>query len=971
MNTLAKSIGRGANNFDLLRLLAAIAVIVGHGYPIVGDKTHLDPVLSLIHYEYSGSLAVKFFFFLSGLLVTESIIREKSALSFLIKRASRIFPGLILCMILSVFVAGPLLTTQSVQEYFYSMDAWRYLVGNSTLISIQWRLPGVLENHGLGFNGSIWTLPYEVLCYIGMSLLLVVGVFSNNIRALLALLLVVLVSALSPASLPYFSSNEEAHLLPAFFAAGALVCILKNHIVLDGRIALIVCMAAYALVSTPLGRPLFYVALLYTGLVFSTTRLMLKIVPKYDISYGVYLYGFPVQQILNSMFPSASVYFNQVAGVIMACGLAYISWVVIEQRALIFGRHLAVKISTVNQIYPIFSSGSELKKLTYFPLIFEYAKILVVVLFSYWIALKFIYPGYFDPLWPNHTDYYMPLAVSNYDASLLSFFGWPRPVGMMLLWLLGMFGLHGSILFVILTIFANITGTSMLVRRVFGVQGGWKFLCGVFVISFFTFSLPSFYVFYTHDIFAHASYSFLLVGGWLWWYWRNEWSITKIISVFVIALLAFLTKETFGAAAAFLSLLVCFRTKGKLVRFYPGIAVCAALLIALIYSVAIGSEFVNVAANGIDDAYRINISPASVVAEWFRYAREGTGWVGAFFVLFSISSLLAFSKQFSSVRTYYFALLAAGLLVWLPNSVLPNHHYAGYAWSAVYLVMAPVAVAAALIESRAIAAIFLIIIFGAGVLYGNTGRNKYDEGEWVKVQENIQRNLLKGLESNILGVPVEDPPIRVLVTGLSFPFSPFEQPLSLKYFNRGRNIIYHVIEYGPSKGIVSTDHVRFLNTSEVALSDYTQVWGFNKNGERAFVELDPERLVEKIYGTLGAGVDAKILLLYPALRREFLDIDEKIQSRVMGDGYKLLKIGQELMEYGDVGDANFFLNRASILLPENPYPLFFLGKVAQQKGDLKLAEKYFLKAVDLQRGGDTNMYFADALRTVRNLLSVK
>ena len=968
MSTLAKSIGRGANNFDLLRLLAAIAVIVGHGYPIVGDKTHLDPILSLVHYEYSGSLAVKFFFFLSGLLVTESLVREKSVLAFLVKRASRIFPGLVLCMILSVFVAGPLMTTQSIHEYFYSADAWRYLIGNSSLVSIQWRLPGVLASHGLGFNGSIWTLPYEVLCYIGLSLLFVAGFFLNNTRALLVLLLVVLVSVLSPVSIPYFSSNEEAFLLPAFFAAGALVCIVKDRLVLDGKIALIACVAAYILASTPLGRPLFYVAFFYSSLVLATARFMLKIVPKSDMSYGVYLYGFPVQQILNYMFPNAGVYFNQAAGAIVACAFAYISWVIIEQRALIFGRKFAAKISKIDQIFQAPSCVSE-KRSDRFQLFTECARVVLVVLLAYWIALEFIYPGYFDPLWPNHTDYYMPLAVSNYGVGPLSFLGWPRPIGMMFLWLLGMFGLHGSILFVVLTVLVNIAGTSMLVRRVFGVPDGWKFLCGVFAVSFSAFILPSFYSFYTHDTFAHASYALLLAGGWLWWSCRNEWSATKIISVFVIALLAFLTKETFGVAAVFMSLMVCFRATGKFERFYPCIAVCAALVIALVYSVAIGSQFVNVAANSVADPYRINISPVSIVVEWFRYAREGMGWVGLFGVLVSASALLVFSKSFDSLKSSYFVLLAAGFLVWLPNSLLPNHHYAGYAWSAVYLVMAPVAVAAALLESRVISTALLAVIVGASVVYGNTSRNKYDEGEWVRTQENTQKNLVRGLELNISQVPVGGATKRVLVTGLSFPFSPFEQPLSLKYFDQGRHIVYSVMEYGPSKGVAPTDFVRFVKAGDVVIGDYMQIWGFNKDGERAFVELNPGRFVENISKGLGSDIDAKILLLYPALRSELLDGNGNIQGQVMGDGYKLLKIGQELMDYGDALDAEYFLGKASTLLPDNPYPSFFLGKVAQQKGDLKLAEKYYREAVDLQGGGNKNVYFEDALRRVKSLLS--
>ena len=96
------------NNFDLLRLLAALLVIYGHasGLVHVPNLVNSDFVASLLQFDYSGSLAVKFFFMLSGLLVTTSFIAKPQVGEFIIKRAARILPGLFVCLCISVFIVA-------------------------------------------------------------------------------------------------------------------------------------------------------------------------------------------------------------------------------------------------------------------------------------------------------------------------------------------------------------------------------------------------------------------------------------------------------------------------------------------------------------------------------------------------------------------------------------------------------------------------------------------------------------------------------------------------------------------------------------------------------------------------------------------------------------------------------------------------------------------------------------------------
>jgi len=121
---LSDVLKRGGNNFDVLRLIAACAVIVGHAYAIAPQPPLQDTVLTLLKFDYSGSLAVKFFFFLSGLLVSDSIIRRPDTFQFLTRRAFRIFPGLIVCLMISVFLVGPVFTKLPINDYFAQTETW-------------------------------------------------------------------------------------------------------------------------------------------------------------------------------------------------------------------------------------------------------------------------------------------------------------------------------------------------------------------------------------------------------------------------------------------------------------------------------------------------------------------------------------------------------------------------------------------------------------------------------------------------------------------------------------------------------------------------------------------------------------------------------------------------------------------------------------------------------------------------------
>src|SRR6266536_5452731 len=158
------------NNFDLLRLVAALSVIFSHAFLLSENSQDHDPLMLLTGGQtILGVVGVFVFFTISGNLVTQSFDTTGSPIVFLAKRALRIFPGLFLCLAVCVFVIGPLVTQLPFADYFTRPEPYLFLLHNAVLDVDYNRLPGVEfwpGNIGGIVNGPLWSLPCEVLMYL-------------------------------------------------------------------------------------------------------------------------------------------------------------------------------------------------------------------------------------------------------------------------------------------------------------------------------------------------------------------------------------------------------------------------------------------------------------------------------------------------------------------------------------------------------------------------------------------------------------------------------------------------------------------------------------------------------------------------------------------------------------------------------------------------------------------------------------
>src|SRR5579884_3235028 len=180
-----------ANNFDALRLFAALAVVFSHSFLIAEGSEASEPFVRLTGNQcVLGLVGVFVFFVISGYLVTESWCRRPAPLRFATRRLLRIYPGLAVNALVSALLLGPLVTGMSLGAYLASPELGKFFAHILTLNPGPLQLPGVLfakNSVGLLVNGSLWTLRYEVMMYGLVLLLGIAGLLRPWVAVLLTL----------------------------------------------------------------------------------------------------------------------------------------------------------------------------------------------------------------------------------------------------------------------------------------------------------------------------------------------------------------------------------------------------------------------------------------------------------------------------------------------------------------------------------------------------------------------------------------------------------------------------------------------------------------------------------------------------------------------------------------------------------------------------------------------------------------
>lgn len=337
--TIADGLAQGSDNFLLLRFLAAAAVIYGHS-PSINGSGPQDLFLRLNWGRYSGQIAVDLFFVISGFLVSASWLRREHLIDFVRARALRIVPAYAVCVLACAFAVGPIFTTLPLAEYFSDPQTWDYALTNLHFgPHLAWLLPGVFADHPVTIvNGSIWTLPVEVLMYVCVALLGVVGILARRmwLMAVLAVGFVLVVVWVQPI---VSATLSDCLCMAALFALGGICYVWRARIPNSGAVLLVLVALAWLARSTPAYAYLFTLA--ETAFVFwfayglGSTGSRLRGFNRFgDYSYGLYLWGYPAQQMVVAIAGPQSAFVNAVCGFAIALLLAIASWHIVERPAL-------------------------------------------------------------------------------------------------------------------------------------------------------------------------------------------------------------------------------------------------------------------------------------------------------------------------------------------------------------------------------------------------------------------------------------------------------------------------------------------------------------------------------------------------------------------------------------------------------------------------------------------------------------
>jgi peptidoglycan/LPS O-acetylase OafA/YrhL len=349
LRTLGTAIASHDNGFNLVRLVAALLVVVFHAFQLnTVTPGAVDPLTTwMLPNTDLGGIAVGVFFMVSGMFIAQSWARDPQPWRYALRRVVRIVPGLFACMLVTTVIAVT----------FFSADGWRGLLGpapwrlifgNTVLHWLQYNiptseqaLPGVLG--GQPMNGSLWTLYWEGRMYVVVALVGLAAILPLRTWMRGAALFLLLAANLFPDVLGGYVWEVR---LWSLFLVGMLLYSLADEVRVGPlQLACAVALAALnwtrwaALTPSPL--TWFGIALVFctAALWVGTARVRhIGHIQRHDYSYGVYIYHWPVMLMLGSAFAPLGQLRMAALGLVVTLGLAMLSWHLVEAPALRFAR---------------------------------------------------------------------------------------------------------------------------------------------------------------------------------------------------------------------------------------------------------------------------------------------------------------------------------------------------------------------------------------------------------------------------------------------------------------------------------------------------------------------------------------------------------------------------------------------------------------------------------------------------------
>ena len=327
------------NCFDFLRYLFAFSLILVHFCTLTGTEQF---------WFISGQMRVKAFFTITGFLVVYSYIRRKTLKVYCWKRILRIIPAYFTTILLC-YILGYFFSTANISEYYCSSQSLKYLMANLSFMNfIEPCLPGLFTDNLYGpfVNGSLWSMKLEIIFYIfvpfmiwlmrkynKMYVILTIFAFNTIFHAVLNYL------DNNNGSSIYHTINNSSPTTMIYFFSGTTLLLYFNWFCKHIKWTFSCCLI-YVIVTLIFDYSLFYYLepLAFSGVIVGIAYFCkpLNILRKYDnISYGLYLYHFPVIQVLvQYRLHQYNIYITFILTILITVILAIISWYLLEKPML-------------------------------------------------------------------------------------------------------------------------------------------------------------------------------------------------------------------------------------------------------------------------------------------------------------------------------------------------------------------------------------------------------------------------------------------------------------------------------------------------------------------------------------------------------------------------------------------------------------------------------------------------------------
>jgi peptidoglycan/LPS O-acetylase OafA/YrhL len=347
-----------AQGFDYLRITLAVGVVLWHTVvTCYGQDTQFvvleSPVRPLV------AVILPMFFALSGFLVAGSLERCRTLFGFLSLRALRLIPALAVEVVLSAVLVGPLVSDLPARDYFASPEFSPYFL--NILGDIHYVLPGVFTTNPWPsiVNGQLYTVPFEMKCYLLISLYALAGLHRRRWMFLgLIMAIQVAFGVYALASGDVIDGLAPGGVFVLCFLVGIGFFLNRHSIIHSHTLGALSVLATIILLSLPNGDyfvpiPITYFTV-YLGLLNPPHLGLIKFG---DYSYGIFLYGFPVQQTVAHLGSWTHNWAVSIAlSLPLAACVAALSWHGVEVHALKLRRYLpAIENALASSAFARFS----------------------------------------------------------------------------------------------------------------------------------------------------------------------------------------------------------------------------------------------------------------------------------------------------------------------------------------------------------------------------------------------------------------------------------------------------------------------------------------------------------------------------------------------------------------------------------------------------------------------------------------